>query len=329
MREIRGLKIGYPGTIGADAVAEIEKVLAGAVPSTTLSTSKIVPVENPMQSDVAALRDIARKVQDQFKNGTAQAGNVTITQKVTLKYRAQVVNLLLTIPSKDARPPGPTDPSVDLAGSVGEYFARGSKGVLPAKVTSFIATVEVTISRQGAGGRTAGTVRTAGSTTFENVVWIPSVREAFHTVRSEELKVYGDREGYPGHIGGKHTWQVRSDDIMTEAQARAFANKDVNNNDPWDQAAFALRLTKERVLATDKVTVTVTARDEKEALRQANMRIYATGRIPPKAVVKTSELTSKKVAETPRTVTLEVTGTRKIVADGVTDGWMFYGWVKE
>ena len=317
----------------------LNRVLLEGAPSVTLSTKQhgnlrddyelVVDMESPQDTRVRAIQDFVLKFQDKIKSSgikdfTTQLGNLTLTQKVGYSFRIYDIG--------DASPfyEGRTDDLIrSLTQEFPRYLVQSVVGPSKPKRVIIYALVTLTISRQGAGGRTAGTVRTAGNTTFENVVWIPSVREAFHTVRSEELKVHGHREGYPGHIGGKHTWQVRSDDIMTEAQARAFANKDVNNNNTWDQAAFALRLTKERVLATDKVTVTVTARDEKEALRQANMRIYATGRIPPKAVVKTSELTSKKVAETPRTVTLEVTGTRKIVADGVTDGWMFYGWVKE
>jgi hypothetical protein len=327
MRALRS-NIEYPGTLGAAAETEINKVLTGAAPSATLSVSKMVPVASPADpSDAASVQALARKVQGQFKNGTAQIGNVTITQKVTLKYRAQVVNLLLTIPSKDARLPGPTNPSVDLAGSVGEYFARGSKSALPARVTSFIADVEVTISRQG--GRLAHTTRTAGATTFENLVWIPDVGAAFRSVRQEELEAHGHREGYPGTIAAKSGYTIRTKDPMTEAAAFAWAGKDVDRNDKWDSDALAVPVTKQRVLATDKVTVSVSARDEKEALRQAKLRIYATGRFPPNADVVVSELVSKKISETARTKTFEVTGTRKAVMTGKIDGWLFYGWAPE
>lgn len=327
LRELRGQKIGYPGTLGAAAETEINKVLTGAAPSITLTASKLVPVADAMQSDVRAVQDLARTVQGQYKSGTAQVGSVTLTQKVTLKYRAQVVNLLLTIPSKDARPPGPTDPSVDLAGSVGEYFARGSRGALPAKITSFIAAVEVTVSRQG--GRLASTTRTAGATTFENLVWVADVGAAFRSVHQEELASHGHREGYPGTIAAKSTYTVRANEPMTQSAAFAFARKDIDRNDKWDRDAYAVPVSRGTVLSTDKVTVTVTARDEREALRQAKMRIYATGRFPPNADVVVSDLVAKKTAETPRTKTFEVTGTRKAVLTGKTDGWLFYGWAPE
>lgn len=327
LRELRGLRIGYPGTLGAAAETEINKVLTGAAPSITLTASKLVPVADAMQSDVASVQGLARKVQDQFKNGTAQVGNVIITQKVALKYRAQVVNLLLTIPSKDARAPGPTDPNVDLAGSIGEYFARGSKGSLPAKVTSLIASIQLTVSRQN--GRVARTNRTAGATTFEYVVWDSNAEEAFTNLREEERDRYGHREGYPGTIAAKSSYTVRNDKVMTLEEARAFAERDIDRNDKWNINAFAVPLSKGTALHTDKVTVTITARDEKEALRQAKMRIYATGRFPPNADVSVTDLVAKKTAETARTKTFAVTGTRKAFLTGKIEGWLFYGWAPE
>ena len=323
LRELRGLRIGYPGTLGAAAETEINKVLTGAAPSITLTVSKLFPVEDSIQSDVQAIQDFARKVQVQYKNGTAQVGNVTITQKVTLKYRATISNSLVT---QDA---------LDLADAVGKYFVHHAEGVArrpgrvisPAMVKSFIAAVEVTVSRQG--GRTASTTRTAGSTTFDNLVWNPNISNAFRDIRSEELEEHGHREGYPGTIAAKSRYEVRATEPMTEAEARAFMAKDVNNNDKWSDRAFAVPVTRAKVLTTDKVTVTITARDEKEALRQAQMRIYATGRFPPNANVVVSDLVPKKVSETPRTKTFEITGTRRAVLVGTTDGWLFYGWAPE
>jgi hypothetical protein len=59
------------------------------------------------------------------------------------------------------------------------------------------------------------------------------------------------------------------------------------------------------------------------------MRIYATGRFPPNADVSVTDLVAKKTAETPRTKTFEVTGTRKAVLTGKIEGWLFYGWAPE
>ena len=318
LREIR--KIGYPGNL---VQTEIDKVLTGAAPSITLTVSKLFPVEDSMQSDVQAIQDFARKVQVHYKNGTAQVGNVTITQKVTLKYRATISNSLVT---QDA---------LDLADAVGKYFVHHAEGVArrpgrvisPAMVKSFIAAVEVTVSRQG--GRTASMTRTAGATTFDNLVWNPNISNAFRGIRSEELEEHGHRDGYPGTIAAKSRYEVRATEPMTEAEASAFMDKDVDNNDKWSDRAFAVPVTRAKVLTTDKVTVTITARDEKEALRQAQMRIYATGRFPPNANVVVSDLVSKKVDETPRTKTFDITGTRKAVLVGMTDGWLFYGWAPE
>lgn len=179
------------------------------------------------------------------------------------------------------------------------------------------------------GGRTAGTTRTAGATTFSNLVWISDVGSAFRSVHQEELAEHGHRDGYPGTIAAKSSYTVRAKEPMTQAEASAFAYKDVNNNDKWDRNAFAVPVSKGTVLSTDKVTVTVTARDEREAVRQAKMRIYATGRFPPNADVVVSDLVAQKTAETPRTKTFDVTGTRKAVLTGKIDGWLFYGWAPE
>lgn len=179
------------------------------------------------------------------------------------------------------------------------------------------------------GGRIARTTRTAGATTFENLVWIADVNSAFRHIRQEQLDAYGHRDGYPGTIAAKSKYNIRSRELMTEVQARAFADMDIDRNNKWGSEAFAVPVTKSTVLSTDKVTVTVTARDEREALRQAKMQIYATGRFPPDADVVVSELVSKKIAETPRTETFDVTGTRKVVLAGKIDGWLFYGWAPE
>lgn len=175
-------------------------------------------------------------------------------------------------------------------------------------------------------GRLARTTRTAGAQQFMNIVWVADVGAAFRSVRQEELEEHGHREGYPGTIAAKSSYTVRAKEPMTQAEARAFADKDVDRNDKWDSDAYAVPVSRGTVLSTDKVTVTVTARDEREALRQAQMRIYATGRFPPNADVVVSDLVAKKTAETARTKTFEVTGTRKAVLTGKTDGWLFYGW---
>lgn len=175
-------------------------------------------------------------------------------------------------------------------------------------------------------GRLARTTRTAGATTFENLVWVSDAGTAFRNIREQERDTYGHREGYPGTIAAKSSYTVRAKEPMTQAEARAFADKDVDRNDKWDSDAYAVPVSRGTVLSTDKVTVTVTARDEREALRQAQMRIYATGRFPPNADVVVSDLVAKKTAETARTKTFEVTGTRKAVLTGKTDGWLFYGW---
>jgi hypothetical protein len=165
----------------------------------------------------------------------------------------------------------------------------------------------------------ARTTRTAGATTFENLVWISDIGAAFRDA-------YDNRDGYPGTIAAKSTYKVRAKDPMTQEEASAFVEKDIDRNDKWDNDAYAVPVSKGTVLSTDKVTITVTARDEKEALRQAKMRIYATGRFPPNADVAVSDLVAKKTAETSRTKTFEVMGTRKAVLTGKIDGWLFYGW---
>ena len=323
LRAVR-TNLKYPGTLGADVEAAFSKVLSGALPSITISINKNLPIAENLQLDVEAIQQLAHKMQALYRGDTIQVGDVTITQKVALKYRAQVVNLILTIPSKDARAPGPTNPNVSLAGSIAEYFARGSKGSLPAKVTSLIASIQLTVSRQN--GRVARTNRTAGATTFEYVVWDSNAEEAFTNLREEERDTYGHREGYPGTIAAKSSYTVRNNKVMTLEEAQAFAERDIDRNDKWNINAFAVPLSKGTALHTDKVTVTITARDEKEALRQAKMRIYATGRFPPNADVSVTDLVAKKTAETARTKTFAVTGTRKAFLTGKIEGWLFYGW---
>jgi hypothetical protein len=308
VREVRRV-VQYPGTLGFPERDLIQKVLTGESSTATLTNSKIIAV--PDQATLTGVLDLARGGLNQFKNTTLQLGDITITQKVTPKLRALFANSVRTVPAEN------------LTGTIEKYFAASSTP----QVTSLIFYVELTISKQG--GRRASMTRSAGATTFDNLVWNPNISNAFRGIRSDELEEHGHRDGYPGTIAAKSRYEIRASEPMSEAEARAFMNKDVDKNDKWSDRAFAVPVTKERVLATDKVTVTVIARDEKEAQRQAKMRIFATGRFPPNATVATSDFVLKLVSETPRTKTFEVTGTRKVVMDRTTDGWLFYGWAPE
>ncbi len=174
--------------------------------------------------------------------------------------------------------------------------------------------------------RYAGTNRTAGSSEFTNIVWESNVRAAFSTARREALEEHGHGEGYSGTIYNKSSYKIRREDPLSVKEAQSFVEKDIDKNNKWDSEAFAIPLSRGTVLSTEKVTVTVTAKDEPEARLQATRRIYATGRFPPNADVVVSDPTAKKISETPRTKTFEITGTRKVVMTGKIDGWMFYGW---
>jgi hypothetical protein len=287
-------------------------------------------------SDPKVVLNLTRKIEDVVSEVLAANPNLSLTLAldgggqakdiVIRKYWASYPGMQRGYVSIQAEKGGR---NLDLLVNPLGWDNNDTKFMVPPTKAAAIIIAYLKVPNPKTAARTAGTTRTAGATTFENLVWISDVGAAFRSVREQKLDTYGHREGYPGTIAAKSSYTVRAKDPMTQAEASAFADKDVNNNNKWDNDAYAVPVSRGTVLSTDKVTVTVTARDERDALRHAKMRIYATGRFPPNADVIVSDMVAKKTAETPRTKTFDVTGTRKAVLTGKIDGWLFYGWAPE
>lgn len=193
---------------------------------------------------------------------------------------------------------------------------------------SMSGTIFVTAERQMGGGKTsaqrvAHTYLTAGGDSFYQMGTGADVAKAFRHAVTEARYEYGSRR-YTGSLAEKQEYTIRSRDPRTKAEAYKFAQDDIERNNKWGPA-FAIPVTEEKVLQTEKVTVTVEARNEADALRQGRLRIKATGRVPPKATILVDGVTAKVVAPGARVSTYEVTGTRKQVVLGDIKGWLFYG----
>lgn len=165
--------------------------------------------------------------------------------------------------------------------------------------------------------------RTAGGCDFTDFAPGKDAKEAFRNAVQESRYERG-HGSYSGTINEKHDFTIRSREPMTQAQAHAFVAKDLNNNDKWGPA-FAVPVTEERLLKEEKVTVTVEAKNDADAVRQGTLRIKATGRIPPKASITVEKVVVKKTGGGPRVSTYEVTANRKQVVLGEIKGWLFYG----
>ena len=165
--------------------------------------------------------------------------------------------------------------------------------------------------------------RTAGGCDFSDFAIGKSAEEAFRNAVAESRYEKG-HGSYSGTIGEKSGFTTRSREPMTLAQAHAFADKDINNNDKWGPA-FAVPVTEERLLKEEKVTVMVEAKNDADAVRQGTFRIKATGRIPPKASITVEKVVVKKTGGGPRVSIYEVTANRKQVILGEIKGWLFYG----
>ena len=173
-------------------------------------------------------------------------------------------------------------------------------------------------------------MKQAGGTTFENYAEGANSKQAFRDAIEEAGREsgYGGDGGYAGNITAKASegFTIRSETPMTMKDARAFADKDLENNDKWGPA-FAVPVSEPRLVKKETVTVTVEAKDEKEALRQGAMRIRATGHVPPKVTIQVPDAKATlKEKVSPRVSTWTVTGTRSQVVLGEIKGWLFYGW---
>lgn len=166
--------------------------------------------------------------------------------------------------------------------------------------------------------------RTAGASDFYTYIEIADVKMAF---RKAKVDVGYDRghDTYAGNITSKSGYEIMKQEPMTSAEAYEYAYKTVERNDKWDSDAFAIPITKETLLKTETVTVTVEAKSEQDALRMGSIRIKATGRIPPKASIVIEKAVVKKTGGGPRVSTYEVTANRKQVITGEIKGWLFYG----
>lgn len=159
----------------------------------------------------------------------------------------------------------------------------------------------------------------AGGSDFMMYVPISDVKKAFREAVSEARHESG-HGGYTGTIAEKSDYSVRSHDSMTQAQAFAFADRDIERNQKWGPA-FAVPVSEGQVLKEESLTVDVEAKDEATARRMGALRIKATGRVYPNAVVSV-EVTKVQKTDTGK---FTVTGTRKQTKPSQIVGWVFYG----
>lgn len=189
----------------------------------------------------------------------------------------------------------------------------------------------VTITLVWAQTRAASTDRVskkflqAGSTPFYNVIWDPDPKRAFQEARQEARDEYGHQQGYSGSIYNKDSYHIVQKEPLPRDRAMEIADKRIDRLDKWGHAE-AIPVSQDKVLGKETVTVTVKARDEKDAIKKGSLLIKATGRIPPKVQIVVSDIKVKAVGGGSRVKDWSVTGVRKQVRAGTLDGWLFYGW---
>ena len=173
-------------------------------------------------------------------------------------------------------------------------------------------------------------LRCAGTSSFDSYSEEANVRDAFYDAiaQAREAGEFNEDSGQmenPGSIATKSSYVIRRNDPLPLKEAYEFSRHDFLKSEKWGPA-FAIPVEKPQVRSSEKVTVLVKAKTEKDALREGAMRIKITGRIPPKVVVNVSEPKAEKVAPG----TYEVTGNRELITGkGVTVGWLFYGWAAD
>jgi hypothetical protein len=80
---------------------------------------------------------------------------------------------------------------------------------------------------------------------------------------------------------------------MSEQDAYAFANKDIDNNDKWGPA-FAVPIANAKVLGEKEYAVTVRARDHRTALQLGKEQIASKGRARKGTTVQVVKLSASK-----------------------------------
>lgn len=165
---------------------------------------------------------------------------------------------------------------------------------------------------------------TAGGTDFQVYIEDKNVDTAFQKARDKYRNERGS-DSYSGTIKEKSDYKVRSHEVRNMNDAQKFVDQDIEGNQKWGPA-FAIPVSKEKVLKTENVTVTIEAKDLNDARKRGSIKIKATGRIPPNASIIVNV---KGVKEVPgagvRVKTFEVIGERKAVLSGDVTGWLFYG----
>jgi hypothetical protein len=131
--------------------------------------------------------------------------------------------------------------------------------------------------------------KTAGGQSFSNYGHGTNLSRVFEDLREEAQREYG-YNGYTGSIAEKGGVSLRSRTPMSIEDARQYARKDTDNNDKWDEAAFAVPVAKVKVLGGKEYAVKVKARTEEEAYITGREMIKAKGRTRKGAQVQVKDI---------------------------------------
>jgi|TARA_R110000824_G_scaffold63518_9_gene166971 hypothetical protein len=175
--------------------------------------------------------------------------------------------------------------------------------------------------------RVARRVKQAGANGFEVYERGQDANRAFKDAIEEARREYGDRS-YSGHIGEKSGYGFkiyRKEPFPSVAEAEKWAWDKYPNLDKWGHAG-AVPIAPPKVLAKEKVTVTVKATNQRQAEQRGRLEIRSAGRIRPRVKVIVKDLKVRKAGGSRTYPEWEVTGERQQVQFGKIEGWYFWGY---
>jgi len=167
----------------------------------------------------------------------------------------------------------------------------------------------------------------AGATDFSVYELGQDAGRAFKDAIDEARREYGQRS-YSGTISEKSGYGYkiyRKEPFPSVSEAEDWAWKKYPNLDKWGHAG-AVPVAPPKVLAKEKVTVTVKATNQRQAEQRGRLEIRSTGRIRPRVKVIVKDLKVRKAGGSRTYPEWEVSGERQQVQFGKIEGWYFWGY---
>ena len=282
-----------------------------------------------------ATKRYGSKIVDTFRNGVAAQGMVEFATRMPSKRALWARYEQMVGYGMPKRMGYKTEDPKDLRDAMLERTFNTNGFALKCNVEG-----KITVIKDVSGGgktatqieepdakRVALRVKQAGANDFSVYERGQDAKRAFNEAIEEARREYGDRS-YSGHIGEKSGYGFkiyRKEPFPSVAEAEKWAWAKYPNLDKWGHAG-AVAIAPPKVLAKEKVTVTVKATNQRQAEERGRLEIRSAGRIRPRVKVIVKDLKARKAGGSRTYPEWEVTGERQQVQLGKIEGWYFWGY---